>query len=229
MADSDSLNPLDDERFQDVSAAARGDEDAPPVAEASSEEDETSQEHWEPLMSNGYHSLSGSLSGAALLKGRNAAAAGSQRKTLPVVLGIVGVVVILGCLGIGALVTVRLISLQNTLNSPQVTIDTFYSALHVNDYQTAYNQLSSGFQQRYTFPSFRATFELIGTLASYQISNLQTRNNQASATVKVTLVKGDGGTTVDEIKNVQLVQENGDWKIDRVNPSMSLVIWFGQR
>lgn len=230
---ADSLNPLDDERFQDVSAAAQKDDDDPSATAASSEEEETSRDHWEMLGSNGHRPLSGSLasslSAAAALKGKNAANTSGQKKTLPVVLGVVSVVFIVGCLGIGALVTVRLLSLQSSLNSPQNTLDTFYSALHVSDYKTAYNQLSSDLQKRYTFPSFQATFELTGTLESYQISNLQTQNDQASATVKVTVAKGDAGTTVDEVKSVQLVQEDGDWKINRVNPSMSIILWSGQQ
>jgi hypothetical protein len=118
-------------------------------------------------------------------------------------------------------VTLNLFSLQNNLNSPQTTLDAFYSALHVHDYQTAYDQLSSGYQHRLTQDSFRASFELTGTLDSYQISNLQTQSDQASATVKVTVINSGAGMTVDETKSVQLVLEGENWKINRVNPSLT--------
>ncbi len=139
------------------------------------------------------------------------------------ILGMIGVIVIVGCLGVGAVVTINLLSLQSALNSPQSTLDNFYSALHVGDYQTAYRQLSSSYQQRLSEGSFRATFELAGTIESYQINDLQTQNDQASAKVKVRLVKPGGSTTVDEIKTVQLIVEDGEWKVNRVDPSLTRV------
>jgi hypothetical protein len=210
---TDSLNPLDDEGFRDISAAAHADDDAP----------EETLEELEPLGHNGYHPLSGPLAplGASSKNGRLPGEQRKRRGMLPYILGAVGVIVIVGCLGVGAVVTLNLVSLQGSLNSPQTTLDDFYSALHVNDYDTAYHQLSSGFQGRMTPSSFRAAFELIGTIQSYQITDLDAQSNQAQATVKVQLVKPDGGTTVDETKNVQLVVENGNWKIDRVAPGLT--------
>ncbi len=209
---ADSLNPLDDEGFRDISAAAHASDDPAALEET--------LEELEPLGHNGYHPLSGPLAplSASSLNGQHPR---KRRGPLPYVLGVVGVIVILGCLGVGGVVTLNLLSLQSSLNSPQTTLDDFYSALHINDYQSAYNQLSSGFQGRMTQSSFRAAFELIGTLESYQITDLDTQNNQATATVKVLLVKPDGGTTVDETKNVQLVMEHSNWKIDRVDPGLT--------
>jgi hypothetical protein len=220
---ADSLKPFDDERFQDISAAARADAGEPSAADEALQGD---KDLGELPGHNGYHAFSGPLSAVGISSTLNAPGAqGKQHKTLPIILAIIGVVVILSCLGAGAAVMVNLLSVQNSLNSPQSTVDDFYSSLHVKDYQTAYDQLSSGYQSRITQSSFRATFELIGAIDSYQISNVQTQNNQASATVKVTL-DAPGGGTVNETKSVQLVQENGNWKINNVSPSLTRVIWL---
>ncbi len=222
---ADSPNPFDDETFRDISAPPHASDDdfaAEPLAGQ-----EQPQRQRALTGRNGRYPHSGPLAPLDVpvaRKERDPGPQGKRRKLLPLVLGVVGVVVILGCLGVGAVITFRLFSIQSSLNSPQTTLDNFYSALHNNDYQTAYNLLSKSYQQRLTEDSFRATFELTGTIASYQTSNLQTQSDQASATVKVTLAKPDGGT-VDETKSVELVLEDGDWKINRVNPSLTRVIW----
>lgn len=222
---ADSLNPFDDETFRDISAPTQASDDdlsAEPLEELS-----PPQSPREAVGRNGRHPLSGPLAPLGVASATKLDKLGSQggrRKALPFVLGAVGIIVILGCLGVGAVITLNLFSLQNSLNSPQTTLDDFYSALHTANYQTAYDQLSSNYQSRLTYPSFRATFELIGTVASYQIGNLQTQSNQASAIVKVTMARPDN-STVQETKTVQLVLENGNWKINRVAPSLARSPW----
>lgn len=223
---ANSLNPFDDETFRDISAPTQASDDDPSAE---------SLEGLPPLRSpheaigrNGRHPLSGPLAPlgvASATKLDKLSRQGGRRTWLPFVLGTVGLIVILGCLGVGAVITLNLLSLQNSLNSPQPTVDAFYSALHTANYQAAYNQLSSNYQSHLTYPAFRAEFELTGTVASYQIGNLQTQNNQASAVVKVTLAKPDG-STIDEPKTVQLVLENGNWKINRVDPSLARSLWL---
>jgi hypothetical protein len=229
---ADSLNPFDDEAFRDISsAAAEGDDDLPATAEESLAGRQQGKSQPAMIGRNGRHPFSGPLAplGVGASQAGAAGAQGKRRRLLPLMLGLVGVVVILSCLGVGAAITINLLSIQSSLNSPQTTLDNFYSALHTRDYQTAYNQLSSSYQSRITEDSFRATFELIGTIESYQITNLQTQGDQATATVRVTLVKPDGGT-VNETKTVQLLQENGNWKISRVDPSLTRAIWpIGQQ
>jgi hypothetical protein len=221
---ADSLNPFDDETFRDISAATHASDDSPSAA-AGPLEDEPAQHQPEPIARNGHHPFSGPLAPLRAPRGGDVDTHGRRDKLLPLILGAVGIIVILGCLGAGAVITVNLLSLQNALNSPQTTLDDFYSALHTSDYQSAYDQLSNSYQQRLTFPSFRATFELIGTIASYQVSNLQTQSDQASASVQVTLVSPDGGMTLDETRQVQLVLENGSWKVNRVSPNLASAIW----
>ncbi len=223
---ADSLNPLNDEHFTEVSAAARAD------ADEALEGDAAPQDQIEVIGRNGYHAFSGPLSplGApSTLKEGGSGPQGRRHKLLPIILAIIGVVVILSCLGMGTALTVNLLSVQSGLNSPQATLDGFYSALHIQDYQTAYNQLSSSYQKRISQSSFRAAFELMGTIDSYQIGSIQTQNNLASGTVQVTL-DTPGGGTVHETKSVQLIQENGVWKINNISPGLSRAIWLvGQR
>lgn len=219
------LNPFDDETFRDISAPTQASDDDP-SAESFEGLPPPHSPH-EAIGRNGRHPLSGPLAPlgvASATKLDRLAQPGGRRTWLPLVLGTVGLIVILGCLGVGAVITLNLLSLQNSLNSPQTTVDAFYSALHTANYQTAYAQLSSDYQGHLTYPSFRATFELTGSVASYQISNLQTQGNQASAVVKVMLAKPDS-STVEETKTVQLVLENGNWKINRVAPNLARAIW----
>jgi hypothetical protein len=224
------LNPFDDETFRDISAPTQASDDAPSAESlAGLPPPQTSHE---TIGRNGRHPLSGPLAPlgvASASKLDKLGRQGGRRTWLPFVLGTVGLIVILGCLGVGAVITLNLLSLQNSLNSPQPTVDAFYSALHTANYQAAYNQLSSNYQSHLTYPAFRAEFELTGSVASYQISGLQTQSNQASAAVKVTLARPDK-STVQETKTVQLVLENGNWKINRVDPSLARAIWpAGQR
>ncbi|HEY7350052.1 MAG TPA: NTF2-like N-terminal transpeptidase domain-containing protein [Ktedonobacterales bacterium] len=226
---TNSLNPFDDERPGETSATARASSgDLAAAEEPFDRRQKPQRRHELSGRAARRHPYSGPLSPMgvpAKLQGSDSGKQGKRRKLLPLVLAIVGGIVIVSCLGLGGVITVNLLSIQSALNSPQATLDTFYSALHTGDYGTAYDQLSSSYQSRLTEESFRATFELIGTIDSYQISNLRTQNNQATAAIKVTLVKQGGGTAVDETKSVQLVLEDGKWKINRVDPSLTRSIW----
>jgi hypothetical protein len=221
-------NPFDDEALRDSTSAAHADDNDTLAADEFFGKHSDYQAHQEVIGRNGHHRFSGPLGplpGALALREYIAPQQGRQRKLLPLALGLVGLVVILSCLGLGAVVAVNLLSLQSSLNSPQTTLDDFESALHDGDYQTAYNQLSSRYQQQLGYQTFRSDYSTLdvlhGPIQSYQISNLQVQSDTATATVK--LVRGmQANRTVKETQVVQLLLEDGSWKIDHIDTMDSL-------
>ncbi len=212
-------NPLDNEAFRDLPSSARADEETLLAAENFPEEGDQPDAQQHLIGSNGHQRLSGPLGLARLASPTHGDGPRQQRKRnklLPLILGIVGLVVIVSCLGVGAAITINLLSLQSSLNSPQNTLDAFYSALHTGDYQTAYSQLSSGYQQKKNLQTFEVEFSLHGLVQNYQINDLQTQGQQANATVKLVLGL-QGGAPMSQTHTVQLIVENNAWKIDTIN------------
>ena len=212
-------NPLDDETFRDLPSTARADEETLLAADSFTEGGDQPDAELPLIGRNGHHHLSGPLGLARLASPAQEDSPRSQRrrnKLLPLILGVVGLVVIVSCLGLGAVITINLLSLQSSLNSPQTTLDDFYSALHTGDYQTAYNQLSSGYQQKKNLATFQVEFSLHGPIQSYEISDLQTQGQQANATVKLVLGL-QGEASMNQTQAVQLIVENNAWKIDAIN------------
>ena len=129
-------------------------------------------------------------------------------------------VVILSCLGIGAVATFSLLSFQSSLNGPQTTLSDFYSALHTSDYRSAYSQLSNNYQHAMSYDTFQAKYSTLdalnGPIQSYQIGNVSTQGNSASATIKV-VRQMQTGRAVQQTQTVQLIVENSAWKIDQIN------------
>jgi hypothetical protein len=215
-------NPFDDETFRNLSAAPESqDAAASPTGDAA--------QHNERLLSsatlrrNGHHPPSGPLRPLQVNKAATGAEApqSKRHKLLPYILGAVGVIVILTCLGLGAVASFNLFSFQSSLNSPQTTLSDFYSAIHTGDFQSAYNQLSSSYQQRLGgYEAFQAKYSTLdalnGPIQSYQIGNIPTKGDSASATVKV-VRQMQTGKAVQQTQTVQLIVENSAWKIDQIN------------
>jgi hypothetical protein len=118
-----------------------------------------------------------------------------SRRTLWIVLGIVGGVVIIGIIALFALVAAF-------ASTPTKTLDAFCNAINGRDYQTAYNQLSPGFQQRGgSETSFADTFSFVSTCShdtpiesgGVATANVTFLGNAQSATGKATLIKDGSG------------------------------------
>lgn len=220
---ADIQNPFDDETFRDLSAApeSKGDTSLPA-------DDKPDQHRLRYTLSatigrNGQHHPSGPLT--PLQVNKTSPEAGPQQskrhKLLPYILGAVGVIVILSCLGIGAIASFSLFSFQSSLNSPQTTISDFYNALQTSNYPSAYNQLSSHYQQVIGgYNSFQASYSLRdasnGPIQSYQIGAVPTQGNNATATVTV-VRQMQTGKAVQQTQTVQLIIENSAWKIDQIS------------
>jgi hypothetical protein len=139
---------------------------------------------------------------APAVPGAVAPAGRRNNRTLWTILAIVGGVVVLGIIA-----CVVVLAVVANSSSPTKTLDTFCSALNGRDYQTAYNQLSPGFQQRGgTEASFASSFAFVSTCShdtptqsgDVATSNATFLGSGQSATGKVTLIK----------------DSNGNWKIN---------------
>jgi FHA domain len=124
-----------------------------------------------------------------------------SRRTLWIVLGVVGGVVIIGIIALFALVSAF-------ASTPPKTLDTFCNALKSRDYQTAYNQLSSFRKTKISEPDFANLFTPANS-CTYSTPS----ENGSTATTTLTFFTGSG--SVDGPTN--MVQENGVWKIDAIN------------
>ena len=219
---ADIQNPFDDETFRDLSAApeSKGDTSLPA-------DDKPDQHRLRYTLSatigrNGQHHPSGPLT--PLQVNKTSPEAGPQQskrhKLLPYILGAVGVIVILSCLGLGAIASFSLFSFQSSLNSPETSISDFYNALQTGNYTSAYNQLSSDCQHNMTYDQFQASYTLRnesnGPIQRYQIGPISTQGNSASATVNV-VRQMQTGKAVQQTQTVQLSVENSAWKIDHIN------------
>ncbi|HZU70148.1 MAG TPA: FHA domain-containing protein [Ktedonobacteraceae bacterium] len=140
--------------------------------------------------------------GAAVgaVPGAGAPPARQSRRTLWIVLGVVGVVIVLAIL-LFAVVAAN-------ASTPTKTLDTFCNAIKNRDYQTAYNQLSSFRQTQISEADF-ANFFSSATSCSYSTPAV----NGSSATTTLTFFTNSG--SVNGATN--MVQENGTWKIDAIN------------
>lgn len=220
---ADIQNPFDDETFRDLSSTPESKDDTASQADDAPDQRKQSQMLSATLMGrNGHHHPSGPLTPlqANTASTGTGSQQGKRQKFLPYILGAVGVIVILSCLSLGAVASFSLLSFQSSLNSPQTTLSDFYSALHTGNFQSAYNQLSSNYQHAMSYDTFQAKYSTLdalnGPIQSYQIGNVSTQGNSASASIKV-VRQMQTGKAVQQTQTVQLIVENSAWKIGQIN------------
>jgi serine/threonine protein kinase/limonene-1,2-epoxide hydrolase len=92
---------------------------------------------------------------------------------------------------------------------PDVPLNTFCNALQQKDYQTAYNQLSVGAQNRVTEQQLATAFASVTTCTH---DTAIVSGNTATATI--TLGDNSGNTVKEKATLIQ--DNNGDWKIDNL-------------
>jgi limonene-1,2-epoxide hydrolase len=126
-------------------------------------------------------------------------------------------------IGLGLLVVIALVVggyFYFTRSTPEKTLDAFCNAMQVQDYQTAYNQLSASLQNRETEFEFANTSQAGGKVSACTHSSANAARNQTTA--NVTLVTGSGlrSNTI-----VTLMADSGNtWKLSMLptTPSMTL-------
>jgi limonene-1,2-epoxide hydrolase len=126
-------------------------------------------------------------------------------------------------LGLGLLVVIALALGGYTYfnrSTPEKTLDTFCSAMQVQDYQTAYNQLSYTLQNNETEQDFANTLRANGKVNTCSHGSASTLNNKATA--KVTIVTSYG---LASSSNVTLTSDGSNiWKLSLfpTTPGMTL-------
>ena len=101
------------------------------------------------------------------------------------------------------------ISDQQFISTPTETLLTYCSALQAQDYQTAYDQLSSSAKSQETEAQFAANFKSV-KLTACTVSNV----NDTAGTGTITYGVSNGNSTVQVVLDYTLVKENGSWKIN---------------
>lgn len=98
------------------------------------------------------------------------------------------------------------INILQTIPTPTETLLTYCGALKAQDYQTAYNQLSSSAQSQETEAQFAANFNT-ATVSDCKVSNVN--DTAGTGSITYTLSNGASGTF-----DYTLVNENNAWKIN---------------
>lgn len=146
------------------------------------------------------------------------AARGRRSSLSTVMLTTIGGIGLLLIIAVAAIVIISSVWVQAQLGSPTTTVEDFYSAIHQQDYQTAYSKLSSGAQGALSEPKFeqtmRATDLISGGVESYSIVSSST--NGTTATVSVEVVRRSD-TTVAAVYQLTLVQEQQSWRISSIH------------
>ncbi len=142
-------------------------------------------------------------------------AAPKGRSTLTtIIITAVAGIVLLAIIAIATGVIVSGIWVQSQLNSPSITVEDFYAAIHQQDYRTAYSKLSGGAQGGLTEAKFEQTMRAIdlvsGGVQTYAV--VSTTVSGATATVTVDVVRSGDSTTA-AVYQVTLTQEQQNWRI----------------
>jgi hypothetical protein len=142
-----------------------------------------------------------------------------KRPTLvTLVLAIVAVTLLLAC-GVSAAVAVASgVWFHNQLNDPSQTALDFYGSLHQKDYTRAYTFFSNGAKSRLSQTDFTNQFSaydsVSGIVQSYTVDG-DAKVQGSNAVVTVDVVRR-GNTSQAQVQTIYLVNQNGGWKIDRI-------------
>jgi uncharacterized membrane protein YvbJ len=94
-------------------------------------------------------------------------------------------------------------------SKPNDTLTAYCNALKSRDYQTAYNQLSSGEKSIITEAQFAQFWQQrAGTIKAWTVNSIQEQGSSATATVTFTLSNGSKVPAT-----IILIDESGGWKV----------------
>lgn len=144
-----------------------------------------------------------------------------SRRGLWITLGVIAAVLVLGILLLavaGGKSTPNTTSTQASSSTPAQILSQYCNALKQIDYQTAYNQLSSGQHHQQTEAQFANHFNFL-RVTDCAVSNVD--DTAGTGTMSYTF---SNGTQV--VADEKLIKENGVWKIDneqvRSTPTLTL-------
>ncbi|HEU5349787.1 MAG TPA: hypothetical protein VFU63_14340 [Ktedonobacterales bacterium] len=137
---------------------------------------------------------------------------------LTIVLAAAVVALLLACGITSAVAVASGVWFNNQLNDPSQTALNFYGALHQQNYARAYSFFSDGAKTHLSQTDFTTQFSAYdsvgGIVQSYTVeghSNVQGSN----AVVTVDVVRR-GNTSQAQKQTIYLTNQNGSWKIDRI-------------
>ncbi len=137
-----------------------------------------------------------------------------SRRTLWIVLGIVGAIMLFACAGCGILAYIG-------RSTPTRTLTTFCTDMQNANYQDAYQQLSTRVQNNTSQSNFTRVFseaiDLGGGLTSCTVSNVTESGSSGSGVITMQLKSA----AQPSVFNTVLVNEGGTWKIDQLNAASS--------
>lgn len=127
------------------------------------------------------------------------------------------VLLLLTCAAGAVVVTAGSLKLRNQLSSPSTTVEQFYSALHLKNYDQAYGYFSASAQSRLSRGAFADQYasldQINGIVQSYPIRSAVTHGN--TATVVAALTRRATSDTA-QLQTLHLVLENGNWRVDSI-------------
>ncbi len=156
---------------------------------------------------------------------RNPVPVFSRRRPRMVTLVLLGVGFLLLVGIIAAIVTAVASALwvHNSLNDPVTVVEDYYSSLKTAEYSQAYSYYSTHAQQQIAELAFTdkmsAYDRISGGVQTFVVTNEKVSGNSATLTVDV--VRRSNATSA-QVELVQMVNENGHWRIDSVTPNGSV-------
>jgi len=130
-----------------------------------------------------------------------------SNRTLFVILGSVVGGIILLCI----LVSVIVYAVRST---PEKTLTAYCNALKSGDYQTAYNQFSTGIQRQESEAQFASAF----TSTNLKVTGCTVSNTSDDGTVGLGTMSYTTNTNFTGINDYRFIQESGTWKISSQTP-----------
>ncbi len=152
----------------------------------------------------------------------------NSNRTLWIILGVVGGVLVLACvLCVGGVFFLGSQLFNNPTIASTIAVTNFCADEESQQYVRAYNLLSSSMQSQRTQSDFIQRSQSLdtsqGTVSQCQPTTSSTNPaTDTSASIPVTVMRGTGSTATTTNGTITLVKESGGWKIDSIDPSLSL-------
>ncbi len=99
-----------------------------------------------------------------------------------------------------------------TRSTPEKTLTSYCNALKTGDYQTAYNQFSRAIQSQESEAQFASAFTIT------HVTNCSVSDTSDDGTLGRGVMSFTTNINVNGINDYQLIQENGEWKINNQIP-----------
>lgn len=137
---------------------------------------------------------------------------------LRLILAGAAVVLLLACAISAAVAVASGVWFHNQLNDPSQTALDFYSALHQQDYARAYGFFSDDAKARLSQSAFAAQFsayDSVGGIVESYTTEGSAAVQGSTAVVTVDVVRRSNISQA-QVQTIHLVNQNGSWKIDRI-------------